>query len=68
MKPIEFIDLKQQYQRHKSEIDARIQRVLDHGHFIMGPEVSELEAELAKYVGVKHALTVASGEVATGEG
>jgi len=61
MKPIELIDLKQQYQLHKAEIDARIHRVLDHGHFIMGPEVSELEAELSKYVGVKHAITVASG-------
>jgi len=61
MKPIEFIDLKQQYQRHKTEIDERIHRVLDHGHFIMGPEINELEAQLAQYVGVKHALTVASG-------
>jgi len=61
MKPIEFIDLKQQYQRHKAEIDARIHRVLDHGHFIMGPEIGELETQLAQYAGVKHALTVASG-------
>ena len=58
---MEFIDLKQQYQRHKTEINARIQRVLDHGQFVMGPEVAELEAALASYVGVKHALTVASG-------
>lgn len=61
MKSIEFIDLKQQYQRHKVEIDARIHRVLDHGHFIMGPEIAELEAVLARYAGVQHALTVASG-------
>jgi len=61
MKPIEFIDLKQQYQRHKAEIDARIHRVLDHGHFIMGPEIGEFETQLAQYAGVKHALTVASG-------
>jgi UDP-2-acetamido-2-deoxy-ribo-hexuluronate aminotransferase len=61
MPKIEFIDLKQQYQRHKTEIDARIHRVLDHGQFIMGPEIGELEAQLAQYVGVKHALSVASG-------
>ena len=61
MSVIEFIDLKQQYQRLKVEIDARIHRVLDHGHFIMGPEIGELETHLAAFVGVKHALTVASG-------
>ncbi len=58
---MDFIDLKTQYQRYKSDIDARIHRVLDHGHFIMGPEIAELENALAAYVGVKHALTVASG-------
>jgi UDP-2-acetamido-2-deoxy-ribo-hexuluronate aminotransferase len=58
---MEFIDLKQQYQRHKADIDARIHRVLDHGHFIMGPEIGELETQLAQYVGAKHAITVASG-------
>ena len=61
MKTIEFIDLKQQYQRHKAEIDIRIHRVLDHGCFIMGPEVGELETALANYVGCRHAITVASG-------
>jgi UDP-2-acetamido-2-deoxy-ribo-hexuluronate aminotransferase len=61
MKPIEFIDLKQQYQHHKVEINTRIQRVLDHGHFVMGPEIGELEAQLAAYAGVRHAITVASG-------
>jgi len=58
---MEFIDLKEQYRRYKSETDARIQRVLDHGHFIMGPEIAELEQALAAYVGVKYCLTVASG-------
>ncbi|MEI6076072.1 MAG: DegT/DnrJ/EryC1/StrS family aminotransferase [Verrucomicrobiota bacterium] len=58
---MEFIDLKQQYQRHKSEINAHIQRVLDHGQFVMGPEITQLETALAQYVGVKHCLTVASG-------
>lgn len=61
MKPIEFIDLKYQYQQYQAEIHAHIHRVLDHGHFIMGPEIAELESALAQYVGVKHAITVASG-------
>ncbi|XHS80280.1 DegT/DnrJ/EryC1/StrS family aminotransferase [Burkholderiaceae bacterium UC74_6] len=56
-----FIDLKSQYAALKTSIDARIQRVLDHGQYIMGPEVKELEAALATYVGVKHCITVASG-------
>lgn len=58
---MQFIDLKTQYQRHRAEIDARIARVLEHGQFIMGPEIEELERALAAYVGVKHAITVASG-------
>ncbi|MBW7896427.1 MAG: DegT/DnrJ/EryC1/StrS family aminotransferase [Opitutaceae bacterium] len=58
---MEFIDLKKQYALHRTEIDRRINAVLQHGHFIMGSEIAELEAELAKYVDVKHAITVASG-------
>ena len=58
---MQFIDLKTQYQRYKSDIDARMKAVLDHGQFVMGPEIAELESELARYVGVKHAITVASG-------
>ena len=58
---MEFIDLKQQYRRYQAEIDARLRQVLEHGHFIMGPEIAECEAALAKYVGVKYAITVASG-------
>lgn len=58
---MEFIDLKEQYRRYRSEIDASIARVLQHGHFIMGPEVAEVELKLAQFVGVKHCLTVASG-------
>lgn len=58
---IQFIDLAAQYQHLKTKIDARIKTVLDHGHYIMGPEVQELESELAKYVGVKHAITCANG-------
>ena len=58
---MEFIDLKSQYKAYRPGIDAAIQRVLDHGRFIQGPEVQELEAVLAAYVGCKHAITVASG-------
>ncbi|UXH80997.1 DegT/DnrJ/EryC1/StrS family aminotransferase [Roseateles amylovorans] len=56
-----FIDLRAQYAALKPSIDARIQRVLDHGQYIMGPEVQELEQALAAYVGTQHCITVASG-------
>jgi UDP-2-acetamido-2-deoxy-ribo-hexuluronate aminotransferase len=56
-----FIDLKAQYAQLKPSIDARIQRVLDHGQYIMGPEVKELEDQLAAYTGAKHCITVSSG-------
>ena len=58
---MQFIDLRAQYQHLKERIDNRIQIVLDHGKYIMGPEVQELEGELAEYVGVKHAITCANG-------
>ena len=58
---MQFIDLKKQYQVLQSSIDARIRQVLEHGQFIMGPEVSELEQQLADYVGTKHCISVASG-------
>lgn len=58
---MQFTDLKTQYAALKPDIDARIQRVLDHGQYIMGPEVKELEAALAAFTGVKHCITVASG-------
>lgn len=58
---IEFIDLKAQYAALKESINARIQRVLDHGQYIMGPEVRELEERLEAYTGAKHCITVASG-------
>ncbi len=60
-KKIQFIDLKAQYQHLKEKIDKRIHDVLDHGKYIMGPEVFELEEKLAEYVGVKHAITCANG-------
>jgi len=58
---MELIDLKTQYRQYQSEIDARLKAVLAHGQFIMGPEIAELEAQLAGYVGVKHCITVSSG-------
>ena len=58
---MQFIDLGAQYQRLKREIDSGIQRVLDHGQFILGPEVYELEAELAAYTGARYCITVANG-------
>lgn len=56
-----FVDLKSQYKAHKQAIDSAIQTVLDHGQYVMGPEIFELEARLASYVGVKHAITCGSG-------
>ncbi len=58
---MEFIDLKKQYRALHESINARIQRVLEHGQYIMGPEVAELEGKLASYTGAKHCVTVASG-------
>ncbi len=58
---MEFIDLKAQYNALRDNVNARIQTVLDHGQYIMGPEVKELEEKLAAYTGAKHCITVASG-------
>lgn len=58
---IPFIDLKTQYQALKPKIQARIDAVLEHGQYIMGPEVKELEDKLAAYTEAKHCITVASG-------
>ena len=58
---MDFIDLKSQYAALRDEINARIQRVLDHGQYIMGPEVRELEERLAERTGARHCITVASG-------
>jgi len=60
-KKIEFIDLKAQYAVLRDEIARRMQKVLDHGQYIMGPEVKELETALAAHTGAKHCITVASG-------
>jgi UDP-2-acetamido-2-deoxy-ribo-hexuluronate aminotransferase len=58
---MQFIDLQEQYRRYRDEVQARMQAVFEHGQFIMGPEVAELEEALAGYVGVGHCISVASG-------
>lgn len=58
---LEFIDLQAQQDRMRPVLEERVHRVLHHGHYIMGPEIAELEAALADYVGVKYCITVASG-------
>ena len=58
---IPFIDLQSQYQSYKQEIDSAIHAVLDTSQYIMGPAVKELELNLAKYTGAKHAVACASG-------
>lgn len=58
---MEFRDLKAQYQKYKTEIDAAIQNVIQDGNFIGGKEVPELEQQLADYTGVKHCITCANG-------
>ena len=57
---MEFRDLNAQYQALKGGIDAGIARVLEHGRYIGGPEVAELEARLAAYVGARHCITCAT--------
>lgn len=58
---IPFIDLRSQYLDYKTEIDAAIHNVLDHGQYIMGPEVQKLEDALSEYIGIKHCLACSSG-------
>jgi UDP-2-acetamido-2-deoxy-ribo-hexuluronate aminotransferase len=58
---IPFIDLKSQYKVLEDNIKSRINKVLEHGQYIMGPEVAELENKLADYVGVKHCIGASSG-------
>ena len=65
---IQFIDLKAQQVRIRPQVDAAIKRVLDHGAYIMGPEVYELEKQLAEFCGVKHAISCANGTDALGLG
>lgn len=58
---MDFIDLKTQYQRIRESVNTRIQKVLDHGQYILGGETVELEQQLAQYVGVKHCIAASSG-------
>lgn len=58
---MQFIDLAAQQARIKDKIDAGIQRVLAHGQYILGPEVTELEERLASFSGAKHCITCANG-------
>lgn len=58
---VEFIDLAAQQARLRPQIDAAIKRVLDHGQYIMGPEIAEFEAALAALTGAKHVISCASG-------
>ncbi len=60
-KKIDFIDLKAQQKIIVNDLKVRIQRVLEHGQYIMGPEIKELEEKLASFVGVKHAISCSSG-------
>ena len=58
---MEFIDLAKQQEQIKQSLNSRLQKVLEHGKYILGPEVDELEEKLASYVGVKYCITCANG-------
>ena len=58
---MEFLDLKTQQKRIRKSLEKRLNTILDHGAYIMGPEVHELEEKLAEYCGVKHAISCSSG-------
>lgn len=59
--PIDFIDLKAQQRFIRPQIDAAIARVLDHGQYVMGPEITQFEKEMRAFTGARFALTCASG-------
>ena len=59
--PVQFIDLAAQQAKIRDKIDAAIGRVLDHGQYIMGPEVKQFEQDLKDFTGARHALTCANG-------
>jgi UDP-2-acetamido-2-deoxy-ribo-hexuluronate aminotransferase len=61
MNQVPFLDLRPQYKALEKSINERIQTVLNHGQFILGPEVVECEKALASYIGAKYCLTAASG-------
>jgi UDP-2-acetamido-2-deoxy-ribo-hexuluronate aminotransferase len=58
---IPFIDLKTQYRALEADIRARMDKVLEHSQYVMGPEVAELEERLAAYVGVRYCIAASSG-------
>jgi UDP-2-acetamido-2-deoxy-ribo-hexuluronate aminotransferase len=58
---IQFVDLRAQYEACRPDIERRMQAVFDHGQFIMGPEIHELEQLLADYTQTRHCITVSSG-------
>ncbi len=58
---IPFIDLKSQFKTLEKDIRARIEAVLEHGRYVMGPEIEELEKNLAEFAGTKHCLACSSG-------
>lgn len=58
---MDFIDLKSQYRRIQSSVNTRLQAVLEHGQYILGPEITELEKQLASYVGSNHCIAASSG-------
>ncbi|WP_428699306.1 DegT/DnrJ/EryC1/StrS family aminotransferase [Stappia sp.] len=64
MEPIPFVDLTSEWAALKLETLARVEAVFDHGRFVMGPEIEELEGRLAEMVGVRHAIACASGTTA----
>ena len=58
---MQFIDLAAQQNEIKDLVERKLKRVLNHGRYIMGPEVIELEEKLASYVGVKNCISCSSG-------
>jgi UDP-2-acetamido-2-deoxy-ribo-hexuluronate aminotransferase len=58
---VEFIDLKTQQARIREDLDQRMAAVLDHGRYVLGPEVQELEQQLAEFTGARHCVSVGSG-------
>ncbi|MPZ57875.1 MAG: aminotransferase class I/II-fold pyridoxal phosphate-dependent enzyme [Rhizobiales bacterium] len=64
--PLAFIDLNRQQARIRDDLDKAIASVLAHGSYVMGPEVRQLESELAKFCGAKHALSCSNGTDALG--
>ena len=67
-KKIHFIDLQEQQNRIRHKIDLAIKRVLDHGTYVMGPEVTQFETDMSNFCGAKHSISCANGTDALGLG